>query len=72
MRVITSILACAAAGVLAGQHLPAQTLTIPSLAWRTIETRHFVIHYPQSAETWTLDMARRIDAVHDAVSIVVG
>lgn len=72
MRVITSILACAAAGVLAGQQLPAQTLTIPSLAWRTIETRHFVIHYPQSAEAWTLDMARRIDAVHDAVSTVVG
>ncbi len=72
MRVTTSLLACAAALVVAGHRLPAQTRTIPSLAWRTIETRYFVIHYPQSAETWTLDMARRIDAVHDAVSTAVG
>lgn len=57
---------------MAGHGLTAQTATIPSLAWRTIETRYFVIHYPRSAEAWTLDMARRIDAVHDAVSTVVG
>lgn len=72
MRVTTSILSCAAALVVAGSRLPAQALTNPSLAWRTIETRYFVIHYPQSAEAWTLDMAHHIDAVHDAVSTVVG
>ena len=72
MRVTTSILACVAAVFAAGHRLQAQTLTIPSLAWRTIETRYFVIHYPQSAQAWTLDMAHRIDAVHDAVSTVVG
>ena len=72
MRAPTSILACAAALVVAGHRLAAQTLTIPSLAWRTVETRYFVIHYPRSAEAWTLEVARRIDAVHDAVSTVVG
>ncbi|HKV50361.1 MAG TPA: hypothetical protein VJO52_04100 [Gemmatimonadaceae bacterium] len=52
--------------------MPAQTRAVPSLDWRTIETKYFVIHYPRSAQAWTLDVARRIDAVHDAVGQVVG
>ena len=50
----------------------AQRLTIPSLDWRTVQTRYFVIHYPRSAEAWTLDVAHRIDAVRDAVRALVG
>ena len=69
---LTTFLACAAALLFSHRLLPAQELTIPSLAWRTIETRYFVIHYPASAASWTLDMAARIDAVHDAVSAAVG
>ena len=37
-------------------------LVVPSLDWRTVETKHFVIHYPKAAEAWTLDFASRIDA----------
>ena len=72
MRLRTSILAYAAAILATGRGLPAQTRAVPSLDWRTIETQYFVIHYPRSAEAWTLDVARRIDAVHDAVGQVVG
>ncbi len=72
MRLRTSIFACVAAILASGRVLPAQTRAVPSLDWRTIETRYFVIHYPRSAEAWTLDVARHIDAVHDAVGRVVG
>lgn len=71
MRLRTPILT-AAAVLLATGAPAAQTRTVPSLDWRTVETRYFVIHYPRSAEAWTLDVARRIDAVHDAVGSVVG
>ncbi len=50
----------------------AQQLTIPHLDWRTLRTPHFDIHYPASAEEWTLDLASRIESVRDAVSRVVG
>jgi hypothetical protein len=53
-------------------HSGAQQLTIPHLDWRTVETRHFVIHYPSNASAWTLDMATRIESVHEAVSLMVG
>jgi len=47
-------------------------LVVPSLDWRTVETKHFVIHYPKAAEAWTLDFASRIDAEYAAVSAIVG
>ncbi|MGH7648233.1 MAG: hypothetical protein ACREND_08955, partial [Gemmatimonadaceae bacterium] len=72
MRLRTSILACATAIFAVGRGVPAQTRLVPSLDWRTIETRYFVIHYPRAAEAWTLDVAQRIDAVHDAVGSIVG
>jgi hypothetical protein len=50
----------------------AQQLTIPQLDWRTVRTQHFDIHYPASAELWTLDLAKRIESVRDAVSRLVG
>ena len=50
----------------------AQQLTIPQLDWRTVRTQHFDIHYPATAEEWTLDMATRIESVRDAVSRLVG
>lgn len=72
MRLRTFLLACTAAMLATGSGLPAQTRAVPSLDWRTIKTQYFIIHYPRSAEAWTLDVARRIDAVHDAVGQVVG
>ncbi len=50
----------------------AQQMTIPQLDWRTVRTRHFDIHFPTAAEEWTLDMASRIESIHDAVSRAVG
>lgn len=44
----------------------------PSLDWMTLRTRYFDIHYPAPMAEWTLDLASRIDAVHDAVSALVG
>lgn len=72
MRLRTSILICAAVMLATARGVPAQSRAVPSLDWRTVETQYFVIHYPRSAEAWTLDVARRIDAIHDAVGRVVG
>jgi hypothetical protein len=50
----------------------AQQTTLPHLAWRTLDTRHFRIYFTRDAEEWTRDVAARIDAAHDAVSALVG
>ena len=44
----------------------------PHLDWQSAETEHFVFHYPREMERWTLDVAGRMEAVHEAVSRVVG
>ena len=44
----------------------------PALEWRTAKTRHFDVHYPAPMAEWTVDLASRLDAVHDAVSAFVG
>ncbi|MDQ3698328.1 MAG: hypothetical protein M3373_09930 [Gemmatimonadota bacterium] len=44
----------------------------PHLTWRSVTTRHFVFHYPAEMAAWTLDVAGRIEAVHEAVSRIVG
>ncbi|HEY7878306.1 MAG TPA: hypothetical protein VIC55_08765 [Gemmatimonadaceae bacterium] len=72
MRPLVIALLATAFLAVPGREARAQQLTIPSLDWRTVETRNFVIHYPRSAEAWSLDVARHIDAVHDAVSALVG
>jgi hypothetical protein len=54
----------------ASGQLPAQVR--PHLDWQSAETRHFVFHYPAEMERWTLDVAERMEAVHDAVSRYVG
>lgn len=58
--------------VLAGGIHAQFDLVTPSLEWRTVETKHFVIHYPARAEAWTLDMASRIDSAYGEVSALVG
>jgi Tol biopolymer transport system component len=44
----------------------------PYRPWRTLETEHFVVHYPAEKEAWTLPVAARLDSVHAAVSALVG
>src|SRR6185295_14600625 len=44
----------------------------PALNWTTVRTKYFEVHYPAPMSEWALDLVSRIDAVHDAVSAVVG
>jgi hypothetical protein len=50
----------------------AQSPTRPTLDWRTVETEHFIIHYPTRLSDWTLDMAEHLESVYTAVSAFVG
>lgn len=73
--IIRTWAALAALALLAG--VPAARAQIdeplrPERAWRTLETRHFVVHYPAEAERWTLPVAARLDSMHAAVSTLVG
>jgi len=38
----------------------------------TIRTRYFEVHYPAPMAEWVQDLTGRLDAVHDAVSALVG
>jgi hypothetical protein len=44
----------------------------PALDWMTLRTRYFEVHYPATMTDWARDLASRLDAVHDAVSALVG
>jgi len=44
----------------------------PSETWRTIETEHFRMHYPLSAEAWALQAAARLEAMRARVEEQVG
>jgi len=42
------------------------------LDWHTVETEHFALHYPSSLETWTRDLATRIESIDSSVARLVG
>jgi Tol biopolymer transport system component len=44
----------------------------PWLDWRTIETPHFVFHYPEQYRSWTVTLAQRMEGVRDQVTRIVG
>jgi hypothetical protein len=50
----------------------AQQLPRPTADWRTIETPHFVVHYPAEMAAWTEPIVPRLEAIHDAVNAAVG
>lgn len=52
----------------------AQSLGLPRphADWRTVETAHFIVHYPREFADWTLPMAARLESVHAAVSALIG
>ena len=64
-----SLLLLATCGAL--QPLQAQTVR-PWLHWQTVETEHFVFHYPDRYREWTLALAGRMEGVRDQVGRVVG
>src|SRR3954469_830656 len=53
-------------------HVSAQYVVRTWLPWRTVETSHFVFHYPTDLEAWTRAIAARADAIDSAVGRVVG
>jgi len=65
-------LALAATVLLSAATARAQVATRPHLAWRTVRTAHFTVHYPAEAEAWTLDLVPRLEAMHDEVAAAVG
>lgn len=40
--------------------------------WNQVETEHFLFVYPTALSEWALDMAQRMEAVHEAVAALVG
>jgi len=61
----------AALTALAAGAAPAQ-LPPPDAAWSTVETDHFAVHYPAELSEWSLATAGRLEAVHAAVTTLVG
>jgi Tol biopolymer transport system component len=66
--------ACAVAAALTLLHPPAaQAQEVrPWLDWTSLETEHFVFHYPTAYRTWTLALAQRIESVRAQVTPIVG
>ncbi len=52
--------------------LTAQDIIRSAQPWRTLQTHWFTVHYPLDTEAWALDLAPRLDAIHDAVAALVG
>lgn len=44
----------------------------PWLDWHSVETEHFVLHFPEQYREWTLGLASRIEGVRAQVEKVVG
>ncbi|MEO8337318.1 MAG: hypothetical protein ABI664_20235, partial [bacterium] len=44
----------------------------PWLDWQTVETEHFVFHFPRQYTAWTLALAQRMEGVRSQVAAVVG
>ena len=50
----------------------AQFITRSWLPWRTIQTPHFLVHYPAELEAWAQAIASRIESADSLVSGIVG
>lgn len=57
---------------LAATDAVAQYLTRPQVAWRSLSTEHFDFHYPAGMALWAGSVAGRMEAMHDAVTRLVG
>jgi len=44
----------------------------PSADWRTVETKHFRVHYPQPFEAWAHDVVARLESTRDRVATRIG
>ena len=64
LTVLSAFLLAAPAASQAPGHTPG--------SWKQVETEHFLFLYPKEMEEWALDMARRMEAVHHAVTGLIG
>jgi hypothetical protein len=64
LTVLSAFLLAAPAASQATGHTPG--------SWKQVETEHFLFLYPKEMEEWALDMARRMEAVHQAVTGLIG
>ena len=69
LRRLILLCACLIGG---GTWARAQDIVRSAQPWRTLQTHWFEIHYPLDCEAWALDLAPRLDAIHDAVEALVG
>ncbi len=58
--------------ILVAARADAQMMTRPHLAWHTVETTHFIVHYPLELEPWTMEVVERLESVQSAVTGFVG
>ena len=59
------------AALLTGTAAQAQSVR-PALDWYTVETEHFVFHFPEPYRVWTLALASRMEGIRSQVGQVVG
>lgn len=50
----------------------AQFVARPHLDWRTVETAHFVVHYPAQYREWTQAVVARLESARTAVGDLIG
>ena len=74
MRLPLALAAAATALLVATSTAPAaaQAPGFTTGDWKRVETEHFLFVYPDPLEEWALAMARRMEAVHEAVASLVG
>ena len=59
------------AALLTGTAVRAQSVR-PALDWHTVETEHFIFHFPEPYRVWTLALASRMEGIRAQVGEVVG
>jgi hypothetical protein len=67
-RPLVVLALCAAALTSAAAQDPMR----PWINWRTVETQNYRIHFPSEYERWSIDVARRVEAVDSAIGKLVG
>jgi Tol biopolymer transport system component len=73
-RLLLALAACLAAPptALRAQSMEPYVPVRPAADWRTLETAHFVFHYPRELDAWTRDVASHIESQRESVRRLVG
>ena len=66
------IRALVTASLLGAASVQAQELVRSAQPWKSLRTEWFDMHFPAESEAWAMELAPRLDAIHDAVQGLVG